>query len=148
MSVVPESAVPGSFVSGAEARRIETPNGVMTTLASPTQGSAGQAVWRVDAKPGMVGPVHAFDTELVWTWLSGAAVVRLGGERFEVGPGDTMVLPADVSRQMYADPEHGFVSVVVASAGAQVYNPGGVSDPDACALAPKATERLVPPWAR
>ncbi|MGR6913712.1 cupin domain-containing protein [[Actinomadura] parvosata] len=135
-----------SVVLGAGSRRIETPNGVMTTLASPTQGSAGQAVWRVDANPGMVGPVHAFDAELVWTWLDGSAVVELGGERYEVGAGDTMVFPADVSRQMVADAERGFVSIVVAPAGAQVYNPGGMSEPDACDLAPKDAERLVPPW--
>ncbi|WP_345392329.1 hypothetical protein [Nonomuraea salmonea] len=47
----------------------------------------------MEARPGMVGPVHAFDAELVWTWLDGAAVVTLGGERHEVGAGDTMVLP-------------------------------------------------------
>ncbi|MFB4276517.1 MULTISPECIES: cupin domain-containing protein [unclassified Nonomuraea] len=137
-----------SVVLAGESRKVETPNGVMTTLASPTQGQAGQAVWRVDARPGMVGPVHAFDAELVWTWLDGGAVVELGGERYEVGAGDTMVLPADVSRQMFADAERGFVSVVVAPAGAQAYNPGGVSEPDACDLAPKDAERLVPPWVR
>jgi quercetin dioxygenase-like cupin family protein len=118
----------------------------MTTLASPTQGQAGQAVWRVDARPGMEGPVHAFDAETVWTWLDGTAVVELGGERHEVGAGDTMVLPANVSRQMFADPEHGFVSIVVAPAGAEVYNPGGVSAPDACDLAPRGTDRIIPPW--
>jgi hypothetical protein len=124
-----------SVVLSADCRRIETPNGVMTTLASPTQGQAGQAVWRVDAKPGMVGPVHAFDVELVWTWLDGAAVVELGGERFEVAAGDTMVL-------------RGFAAIVVAPPGGEVYNPGGVSEPDACDLAPKGTERTVPPWVR
>jgi quercetin dioxygenase-like cupin family protein len=137
-----------TVVLGVDSRKVDTPNGVMTTLASPAQGSAGQAVWRVEARPGMVGPVHAFDAELVWTWLDGAAVVELGGERHEVGAGDTMVLPADVSRQMFADAEHGFVSIVVAPAGAQAYNPGGVSEPDACDLAPKDAERLVPPWVR
>jgi quercetin dioxygenase-like cupin family protein len=137
-----------SVVLSADRRRVETPNGVMTTLASPTQGMAGQAVWRVDAKPGMVGPVHAFDAELVWTWLDGAAVVELGGERFEVTAGDTMVLPADVSRQMFADSAAGFAAIVVAPPGAEVYNPGGVSEPDACDLAPKDAERIVPPWIR
>lgn len=38
-----------SVVLSADSRRTETPNGFMTTLASPTQGQAGQAVWRVDA---------------------------------------------------------------------------------------------------
>jgi quercetin dioxygenase-like cupin family protein len=137
-----------SVVLSAEARTIRTPNGLMTTLASPTQGAAGQAVWRVDADPGMVGPVHAFDAELVWTWLEGTAVVELDGERHDVGPGDTMVLPADVSRQMFAGPVDGFVAIVVAPPGAEVYNPDGVSAPDACDLAPRGTDRTVPPWAR
>ncbi|WP_188189244.1 cupin domain-containing protein [Nonomuraea sp. SYSU D8015] len=137
-----------SVVMSADSRRTETPNGVMTTLASPTQGRAGQAVWRVDAKPGMEGPVHAFDVEVVWTWLDGAAVVELGGERYEVAAGDTMVLPADVGRQMFADPVRGFMSIVAAPPGAQAYNPDGVSAPDACDLAPKGTERTVPPWVR
>ncbi|GAA3253673.1 cupin domain-containing protein [Nonomuraea helvata] len=137
-----------SVVLSGDSRKTETPNGVMTTLASPTQGGAGQAMWRVDARPGMVGPVHAVDAELVWTWLDGSAVVELGGERVEVGAGDTMVLPANVSRQMFADPVRGFVSIVVAPPGIEVYNPDGVSDPDACDLAPKGTERTVPPWVR
>ncbi|MEU1724308.1 cupin domain-containing protein [Actinomadura sp. ATCC 39365] len=135
-----------SVVMSADARAVRTPNALMTTLASPTQGRAGQVMWRVDANPGMEGPVHAADRELVWTWLAGGAVVELGGERFEVGAGDTMVLPADVSRQMFADPEHGFVSIVVAPPGVEVYNPGGESAPDACDLAPKGTDRTVPPW--
>jgi quercetin dioxygenase-like cupin family protein len=105
-------------------------------------------MWRVDAKPGMEGPVHAFDVEVVWTWLDGTAVVELGGERYEVAAGDTMVLPADVSRRMFADPVRGFVSIVVAPPGAQAYNPDGVSAPDACDLAPKGTERTVPLWVR
>lgn len=96
----------------------------------------------------MEGPAHVFDTELVWSWLRGAAVVELGGERFEVGPGDTMVLPADVPRQMFADPGAGFAAIVVGPVGTQVYNPGGVSAADACDLAPKGAERTVPLWAR
>ncbi|MBT2233099.1 cupin domain-containing protein [Nonomuraea sp. NEAU-A123] len=135
-------------VLSAGSRRTETPNGVMTTLASPTQGEAGAAVWRVDAVPGMVGPVHVFDTESVWTWLAGTATVELGGELFTVGPGDTMVLPADVTRQMTADPRDGFAAIVVASPGAEAYNPDGVSAPDACDLAPKGSERMVPLWVR
>jgi quercetin dioxygenase-like cupin family protein len=135
-------------VLSAGSRRTETPNAVMTTLASPTQGEAGAAVWRVDAVPGMVGPVHAFDTESVWTWLAGTATVELGGELFTVGPGDTMVLPADVARQMTADPRDGFAAIVVASPGAEAYNPDGVSAPDACDLAPKGSERIVPLWVR
>ena len=57
----------------ADSRRTETPNAVMTTLASPSQGGAGQAVWRVDMRPGQAGPRHVIDTEQVWTVLAGCA---------------------------------------------------------------------------
>ncbi|SEM98144.1 cupin domain-containing protein [Nonomuraea pusilla] len=135
-------------IPSAQARATRTPNGVMTTLASPTQGEADHCLWRVDATPGMEGPLHAFDTEVLWTWLDGSAVVELDGERHEVGPGDTMVLPAGVPRRMFADAERGFTAVAAAPPGAQAYNPGGVSDPDACDLAPKGDERTTPPWLR
>ncbi|MFC6886050.1 MULTISPECIES: cupin domain-containing protein [Actinomadura] len=137
-----------TLIKNADSRRTETPNGVMTTLASPTQGGAGTALWRVDMAAGRQGPPHAFDTEQVWTCLEGGATVELDGAALTVAPGDTVVFPADAPRQVTADPEKGFVAVVSAPAGTEAYNPGGVSDPDACELAPKATERLVPLWAR
>jgi quercetin dioxygenase-like cupin family protein len=136
-----------TVIRDAQARRIETPNGVMTTLASPTQGEAGQSVWRVDALPGMAGPLHAFDCESVWTWLDGACAVQVGRERFEVAAGDTLVLAADVLRQLFADAERGFTAIVAAPAGVQVYNPGGLVADGACDLVPEGTERMPLPWA-
>ena len=51
----------------ADSRRTTTPNGVMTTHASPTQGGSTLAVWRVEMVAGAAGPQHSFDTEQVWT---------------------------------------------------------------------------------
>lgn len=133
-------------IRSGDARRTTTPNGVMTTLASPTQGGAERAIWRVDMPAGTEGPLHAFDTEQIWTLLTGGCTLEIDGERLHVAPGDTMVLPADVTRQIFADPHDGFAAVVTAPAGSQVYNPGGVSAADACDLAPKGTDRIVPPW--
>ncbi|MEV4103860.1 cupin [Nonomuraea sp. NPDC049649] len=137
-----------TVIRHAQTRKIETPNGTMTTLASPAQGQSTQAVWRVDAKPGTAGPVHAFDAESVWTWLSGSCTVQLGRERFEVAAGDTVVLPADVLRRLTADERHGFAAIVAAPAGVQVYNPDGLDTPDACDLVPEGAERMPLPWAR
>jgi hypothetical protein len=64
-----------SVIRGAQARLSETPGGVMTTFASPTQGGASQSLWKVQAKPGAEGPVHDFDVEQVWHWVDGAATV-------------------------------------------------------------------------
>ncbi|GAA3974446.1 hypothetical protein GCM10023085_66230 [Actinomadura viridis] len=134
-----------TLIRHAECRRTETPNGVMTTLASPTQGDAVMAVWRVDMTPGRRGPLHAFDTQQVWSFLEGSATIDLGGRGLGVGPGDTVVLPADVPRQVTT--EEGFAAIVTAPAGARAYNPSGVGG-EPCDLAPKDDERIVPLWAR
>ena len=138
-----------TLIRDAESRRTETPNGTMTTLATPGQGAAqGLAVWRVDMAPGKTGPLHAFDTEQVWTFLDGSATVELDGRKLEAGPGDTVVLPAGAPRQMTAPPGTGFTAVVAAHAGCLVYDPDALVDDTRCDIAPQGDERIVPPWAR
>jgi quercetin dioxygenase-like cupin family protein len=128
----------------ADSRRTETPNAVMTTLASPSQGGAGQAVWRVDMRPGQAGPLHAIDTEQIWTVLAGGATVELGGQELTVGPGDTLVMPADVPRRVTADPAAGFAAIAVAPAGTRAYTLDGTTVAPECA-APQG-DKLVPAW--
>lgn len=123
-------------IRDADSRRTETPNGVMTTLASPTQGDAGMAVWRVDMAAGRTGPRHAFDTEQVWSFLDGTATVDLDGRVLEVGPGDTVIMPADVPRQVTTGPANGFTAVVAAHAGCLVYDPDARVDESRCEIAP------------
>jgi quercetin dioxygenase-like cupin family protein len=135
-----------TLVRTADGRRTETPNGVMTTLASPTQGGAGLAVWRVDMTPDRTGPLHAFDTEQVWSFLDGAATVRIGDLDHAVGPGDVVVIPADAPRQITTEP--GFSAVVSAPAGTRVYDPTGAAFADQCDAAPKGPAPQVPLWAR
>ncbi|WP_067461255.1 cupin domain-containing protein [Actinomadura macra] len=137
-----------TLVRDAESRRTTTPNGTMTTFASPTQGgSSGLAVWRVDMLAGRTGPRHAFDTEQVWTFLEGTATIDLDGRTLEAGPGDTVVLPAHAARQVTAAPDAGFTAVVAAPAGCLVYDPDAVVDPGKCELEPQGDARIVPPWA-
>ncbi len=128
----------------AETRRTETPNAVMTTLASPAQGGAGQAVWRVDMRPGQAGPLHAIDTEQVWTVLDGGAAVELDGQVLTVGPGDTLILPADVPRRVSADPATGFAAIAVAPAGTRAYTLDGTRVAPGCAV--PDGDKLVPAW--
>lgn len=118
-------------IRSTEARRTETPNAVMTTLASPTQGNAGMALWRVEMEAGKTGPDHAFDVEQVWTWLSGSATVSVASEPITVAEGDTLVIPAAVPRQVSTD--DGFTAIVAAGAGAQ-------------ATTPQGTDPVLPAW--
>lgn len=84
-------------------RRTETPNAVMTTVASPTQGPSSKlSVWRVEMRPGQRGPRHAFDSEQVWHVLDGQVEISAGGELLTLGPGDAVVLAADMERQISA----------------------------------------------
>ena len=128
----------------AESRRTETPNAVMTTLASPTQGGAGQAVWRVDMRPGQTGPLHAIDTEQIWTVLDGGASVELDGEVLTVGPGDTLILPADAPRRITADPRAGFAAIATAPAGTRAYTLDGTRVGADCAV--PDGDKLIPAW--
>ncbi|MER7504727.1 cupin domain-containing protein [Nonomuraea pusilla] len=122
-----------TVIRDADSRRSETPGGVMTTFASPTQGGAARSFWRVDARPGAAGPVHDFDREQIWSWVAGTATVELGGERFAVAAGDTVVMPARTPRRVLAGPDAGYTALVTAPAGARASTPEG-------------GDAGVPPW--
>jgi quercetin dioxygenase-like cupin family protein len=84
-------------------RRTETPNAVMTTLASPTQGPTDQlSVWRVEMRSGQRGPRHVFDSEQVWHVLAGELDVTIGDQTARLMAGDAAVLPAKTERQISA----------------------------------------------
>jgi quercetin dioxygenase-like cupin family protein len=129
-------------IRSEETRRTETPNAVMTTLASPTQGESAQAVWRVEMQPGHPGPLHGIDAEQVWTVLAGGASIEAGADAATLGPGDTIVLPADVARRITADPQGGLVAIVAAPAGMRAFLLSGTAaDPqpattDSCTVVP------------
>jgi quercetin dioxygenase-like cupin family protein len=133
-------------IRNTDARRTTTPNAVMTTYASPTQGGTAAALWHVAMDPGTAGPYHAFDAEQIWTVLSGGFVVELDSEKLTVGTGDTLIAPADVPRRIFADAETGFTAIVTAPAGALAYNPNDVTPPNACDMAPRGAARIAPPW--
>jgi quercetin dioxygenase-like cupin family protein len=133
-----------NVIRDTETRRTETPNAVMTTLASPTQGNSGQAVWRVEMAAGKTGPLHGIDAEQVWTVLAGGASIEAGADTATLAPGDTIVLPADVARRITADPDAGLVALVAAPASMRAYVlQGSVPGPH-----PESADadRIVPGW--
>jgi len=127
--------VPVQVVRAAERRRTETPNGVMTTSASPGLGcSARLSLWWVEMQEGAAGPAHIFDTEQVWSVVEGSARVDVEGVVADLGAGDTVVLPAGAVRQMTATTR---LRVVACSEGtATVSVPG------------EEASRGTPPWIR
>ncbi|GAB2588335.1 hypothetical protein GCM10027168_21400 [Streptomyces capparidis] len=132
-----------TVIRDADARRTRTPNAVMTTLASPTQGGSGLSVWRVEMADGQSGPVHTCDVEQVWTCLAGAATVEVGERAHEVAAGDTLVLPPGAVRRVRTAPGSRFAAVVAAPAGGLVHAPG-VDVAPGCAV-PRG-DGLLPAW--
>ena len=90
-----------SVLLPAAMRRTETPNAVMTTLASPTQGPTGRlSLWKIAMRPGQRGPLHVFDSEQVWHVVAGEAEFEVDGAVHRVSSGDAVVLPAGAARMV------------------------------------------------
>jgi quercetin dioxygenase-like cupin family protein len=88
-----------SVLVPAAMRRSETPNAVMTTLASPTQGPTGRlSLWKIAMRAGQRGPLHVFDSEQVWHLLAGEADFEVDGEVHHLRAGDAVVIPAGAAR--------------------------------------------------
>jgi len=122
-----------SPVRAGQARRTETPNALMTTLASPSQGPTAElSMWRVEMRAGQQGPPHVFDTEQIWHLLVGEAEVTAGAERLVLGPGDTVVLPAGTERRVSARAD---AQLIVCGRGNAVVRVPG-----------EAAPRGTPPW--
>ena len=121
------------LVRAEQRRRSETPNGVMTTSASPTLGgSSGLSLWWVEMAAGASGPEHIFDSEQLWSVVDGSASVTVDGTSLELSAGDTVVLPAGVPRRIRARTA---LRVAVCGAGNAVASVPGESQ-----------SRGVPPW--
>jgi len=122
-----------SLVRAAQARRTQTPNALMTTLASPSQGpTAGLAMWLVEMRAGQQGPAHVFDTEQIWHLIAGEAEVTVNARKLVLGPGDTVVLPAGAERQVSARAD---AQLVVCGRGDAIVRVPG-----------EAAPRGTPPW--
>jgi quercetin dioxygenase-like cupin family protein len=105
----------------------------MTTCVSPTLGdSAGLSMWRVEMVAGARGPSHRFDSEQLWSVLSGAVTATIDGAALELEAGDSIAIPADAERQINA---RAAAELVVAGRGDAVAWATGEPGP-----------RGVPPW--
>lgn len=119
-------------VARDETRSSETPNGAMTTYASPTLGGTERlSLWMVEMHAGAKGPVHVFDSEQIWSVRNGR--IRIEADRVvELDAGDSVVLPAGLTRQVTALAD---ASVTVCGYGNASVSVPGESGP-----------RGTPPW--
>ncbi len=64
-------------------------------LVDGAQGARGLSLVRGWMRPGGRHSPHTHDVEEAVVFLAGRGIVEIGGERFEVGPGDTLRIPAN-----------------------------------------------------
>jgi mannose-6-phosphate isomerase-like protein (cupin superfamily) len=119
-------------ISGATAPVFSLPNAVFTGLASPSRGASETSVWRVSVVPGAPAEEHSLDREEVLVALSGRALASIGGVRYEVGPGDAIVVPAHQPFSLANPHAEPFEAVAVLPVGARAAMADG--------------RRFTPPW--
>jgi len=54
------------------------------------------------ARPGAKRPLHAFDSEQLWTVVEGDVAIELDGVAVGLSAGDSLVIPAGLERQISA----------------------------------------------
>jgi quercetin dioxygenase-like cupin family protein len=69
-------------------------------MVDGSKGSQGIALVRGRIAPGGVLPPHIHDVEEALTVLEGTALSEIGDEVFTLGPGDAVLLPANVPHQL------------------------------------------------
>lgn len=72
------------------------------------------------------GPLHVFDSEQIWTVLDGELSVVIDGQTEILGPGDTVVMPEGLERQVKARTD---VHLLVCGHGDAIARVPGESEP-------------------
>lgn len=102
-----------------------TPNAEMTSLATPSRGTAEVSAWRVRMEPGAAGPLHAMDREQIWVPLTGALLIAAGdAEPRRVAPGQAAILAAGEVRRIAVAGEAPAEALVCTANGGRATLPG------------------------
>jgi quercetin dioxygenase-like cupin family protein len=83
-------------------------------------------MWEVAMTAGASGPLHVFDSEQIWTVLDGELSVAIADQREDLRSGDTVVIPANLERQIFARTD---VRLLVCGHGSAIARVPGERDP-------------------
>lgn len=118
-----------------EVRLLETPGRNRSGgLATPSRGASEVSVIRQRQLPGGDNPAHLHDREEVMIVAAGRVVVAVAADRIDLGPGDTLIVPARTPHRVTNPGEEPAEWLLVAPAGVRFLKTDG-TDAD-------------PPWAR
>lgn len=118
-----------NIVRRHETRITQTPNAVMTTLASPTVSDSETSCWLVTMTANSAGPLHSMDSEQICHVLNGSVTCDIEGSITTLEEGDTIRIAGNVNRQFSAKDD---VTMMVSG--------------KPTALARTDNKCVVPPW--
>ena len=105
---------------------IETPGGnVGAAVATPSRGATQVSVIRQRQRPGGANPTHTHDREEVMVVLAGAVTVTAADESHELGPGDTVILPARTAHRIENRSDADAEWLLIAPAGVRFFHANG-----------------------
>jgi len=81
-------------------------------VATPPSGAREVELWRGRMDANSATPPHSHDTEEVVLFLSGTGRATVGERAIRYQPGDTLILPAAQTHQIFAETESEFVSAM------------------------------------
>ena len=120
------------ILAAPSAPKFEVPFLEVTGLAAPSRGARESCVWRLSLAPGAPGTVHSMDREEIFVALAGRARVSLDGRSHELGPGDTLIVPAGQAFALENPGPEPFEALAVLPVGGRACLPAG--------------EPFAPPW--
>ena len=86
------------YINSQDVETVEIePKVFVRIMVDRSKGSQGIALVRGRMAPGGLLPPHTHDVEEALTVLEGTALSQIGDEEFTLGPGDAVLLPANVT---------------------------------------------------
>jgi quercetin dioxygenase-like cupin family protein len=124
-----------TMVRHGDVQLLETPGRNQTGgLATPSRGAGEVSVIRQRQMPGGANPLHTHDREEVMLVTGGTVAVTVADERFDLGQGDTLIVPARTPHRIENAGAEAAEWLLVAPAGVRFFGADGTEG--------------SPPWAR
>ncbi|GLZ76923.1 cupin [Actinorhabdospora filicis] len=101
------------------------------SLAVPSRGTKELAVWITTLAPESVGVDHTVDREEIFIVQSGRVTAWLGGESFDLEPGDAFVITANTPTHIDNPTTEPAVLTAITTAGVKAQAGG---------------KEVIPPW--
>lgn len=121
------------LIRNTESQSFQTPNALVTPMATPRLGSDQISVIRQKMGNGKSNPTHTQTSEEVMVMLSGTVTVTVDKEIVSLSAGDTLIVPAEVPHSIENTSGGESEWLIISPVGMQFKGPTG--------------ELMTPEWA-